>query len=621
MSEYTSAFQDVRGLSGFNYTTAGTQPSEKGVAPAQRNTLRTWAPGTWSREEQAQFGMWEIVLRDFSLQGLNHPEGLFSMNSNGFMASNLITGEPNSMHLSPTVAVNAAPIVTGDIIGLHHVFAFGSLVVGAGSGANVSLWKETSTSDSTPSPITYSPAASICSLSRVVDDGVERVAVGRIGAAVQLLSDAIGTVNLTMHTSTNSCWGIIVSGVNATTAGVPVMLIYAGTSIGTKATDADLTTAITVTQTVRAGGFAIGAITPKGRDQRAFWAIPKATNAAGALKYGAEALMEIMSTNMEAGDLLPFTSNYCPHGIYGAVPWRDGFVFFDDTHVCYWDGQEEFDLSIFDRRIGAASETWVSNTINSDVRRRVRALIPNGPDLYAWSNVYRPSGQTMIYMMEKYKFETGTWHGYAQAFGSVGTSAVASGYLCGQGGMPWSPNTSRAQNYETVDPRGWMTYYVSRPAESLLWQHSLGTGASTTNVPLYFNDGRFLGPEWKLDGIVRNPKVVTETEFDGNLNHGGTAAYTVTVKVSGHPLAVTAVATDLVTASTATFAQGGHVNDYKRQNNGWANVWDLQVLITTDAVLGSDLRTNIEILPITLRGLYAKDGKPITQTHCPSEFA
>ena len=227
----------------------------------------------------------------------------------------------------------------------------------------------------------------------------------------------------------------------------------------------------------------------------------------------------------------------------------------------------------------------------------------------------------MIYMMEKYKFETGTWHGYAQAFGSVGTSAVASGYLCGQGGMPWSPNTSRAQNYETVDPRGWMTYYVSRPAESLLWQHSLGTGASTTNVPLYFNDGRFLGPEWKLDGIVRNPKVVTETEFDGNLNHGGTAAYTVTVKVSGHPLAVTAVATDLVTASTATFAQGGHVNDYKRQNNGWANVWDLQVLITTDAVLGSDLRTNIEILPITLRGLYAKDGKPITQTHCPSEFA
>src|SRR3990167_6656783 len=298
-----SEFVTPGGLQGFDYVTSGTQPSEKGVAPAHRNTVRLFN----KTGDPANIGRGEIEIHDFSLQGFNHPEGDFAQNANGFAWSELVTHRPNELLPPPDTQAAQGFAISGDLVGMHACNALGTKFMGVGSAQFLSLFIKTSKSDLDLIATVYEPAASICSLTRVVDDDVERLAVGRIGAPVQLLSDTSATVSITMHTSTNSCWGIIMSGINATDAGVPVMLMYCGTTIGTKATNADLTTAIVATvpaTTVNAGGFAIGAIKAKGRAQRAYWAIPRITTAAGGLLYGAanETFMDIWSTDMTGSE-------------------------------------------------------------------------------------------------------------------------------------------------------------------------------------------------------------------------------------------------------------------------------------------------------------------------------
>src|SRR3990167_6850553 len=248
-----SEFVTPGGLQGFDYVTSGTQPSEKGVAPAHRNTVRLFN----KTGDPANIGRGEIEIHDFSLQGFNHPEGDFAQNANGFAWSELVTHRPNELLPPPDTQGAQGFGITGDVVGIHACNALGTKFIGVGSGTNLCLLFETSQSDLDLTISGYDAGSAICSLTRVVDDGVERLAVGRIGAAVQLLSDAGGTVDITMHISTNSCWGIIMSGVNGTDGGVPVMLMYCGTTIGTKATNADLTTAIVATvpaTTVNAGG-------------------------------------------------------------------------------------------------------------------------------------------------------------------------------------------------------------------------------------------------------------------------------------------------------------------------------------------------------------------------------
>ena len=108
---------------GFDYTTAGTQPAEKGVAQAKANQVRLYdLPG-----DPKNIGRGEIVIYDFSLQGVNHPEGDFAHHANGFMSSGFYTAEPNSMVPTPDPLTNTAPIVSGTVIGQHSAYAFDRL--------------------------------------------------------------------------------------------------------------------------------------------------------------------------------------------------------------------------------------------------------------------------------------------------------------------------------------------------------------------------------------------------------------------------------------------------------------------------------------------------------------
>lgn len=605
MSEYSQQAQDTRGLSGFDYTSVGTKFSEIGAPRPLRNRFDTFNLYDDRGKIRRDLGGWQIVFHDFSSQGLNHPEGPFEHNSNGFAWSDFITHRSNEMVPPPTTAATS---VTGLLTvhpGFHGAFVFSVQFIATGA-ANAGLYKEASATDPTPVPITTAGAGRFCCLAKVLDDGVERLAAGNTTGPTKLYSDAVGTVATTMHTSTNGTWGIILSGLNATTPGVPVMLIYAGTTIGTKATDADLTTAITTTLTgLNAGGFAIGAITPSGREQRAYWAIPRATTTGGALNLAGEVMMDIWSTNMEGTDLLPHKLRSFPDGIKGAIPFRDGILAHDDTHVAYWDGQTESDLGLFRRRVKHAETT---NTINSDVRRVIRSLVDNGPEcgvIWQWYDANATLAGSVHF--EMFNFETGSWHNFSPPYALTTTSAAKSVVLAAQGGAPLSPNTRHlysAVNFISGGNESIRPAYVPKASESLLWQTSLGDGAVTTGIPTFNTSNKQLGCRYTLDGIERNPKVVTEVEFNGNLDTGGSGIWTLQVVVYGKQQDGTRE-----TAYDKTFAQGGVSGDYIRKNTSAVNVFDVQPYFVATA--SGTTRKIAQLLPITIRGVYSKNPRKL----------
>lgn len=625
-NQFAQPFQDLVGIGGFDYFTAGTQPSEKGVVPAQRNTLRLYDD---PRDRGTNIGRGEIVINDFSLQGFNHPAGDFSRHSNGFAWATMCTSRPGELVPAP-LGSNTTASASGNYVGFHSAYAFSTLFLGIGSAANKSLWKQTSATDPTPTAITYSPAAEICSLSTTLASGAQRLAAGHVGQPVKLFSDAAGTVASTMHSSTNSCWGIIMSGVNATTPGVPVLLMYCGTTIGTKASDADMTTAITTTQTgVNAGGFAIGAVKAAGRAQRAYWGIPRVSNTSGALKYGAEAVMDVWSTDMTGNDLQPHSFTYLPDGILGAVPFRDGLLMHDGSHVVYWDGDDEYDLNIFRERSAWYDGGFPRTTsyIDSDERRKVRSLIVNGPECGVVWRMTDANGSGLDAHIELYNFEAGSWHNAGMVYFTAGTGTASDPdiVLTARGGAPLSKDTRYLYCFDQSTSTRFAYGFLPRAAESLLWQGSLGNGGTfTTDMPTYSQGtiaGSLLGCSWWLDAVLpgalpgtksikRAPKVITEVEFDGNLSYGGSDGWQFQVQVFGLGID----GTTNLTAYDQTFREGKPSADYIRANpqRPRSNITNVQVYLRATTVSGSNLQKIPLLLPLTIRFAYSKDGRVIS---------
>lgn len=621
---YAQPFQNVVG-SGFDYLTAGTQPSEMGVAPATKNTLRLYDDHTWSAANAAKLGRFELTLRDFSQQGANHPEGDFSSNSNGYSWSTLTTNQRNELLGALATASDTHGTISGNKPGVHQAYAFSTLFVALGSNANNALLKETA--GTILAAITFSPAGEICSLTNVLAAGAERLAVGEVGQPVRLLSDNAGTVATTMHSSTNSCWGIINSGINATSSsGAPTMLMYCGTTVGTKASDATLTTAITVTKTgVNAGGKAVGAIRPKGGAQRAFWLFPKVSNTAGALKYGAETMMDIWSSDMTADDLLPLwpigrPSNYCPNGVINAEPYREGIVYWDATHIVYWDGEHEYDLGLLTRR---STPSTNPNELAQNYKHHIRNVIVDGPNLYCiWQDHFYTALSAGHIYLEAYNYEAGSWHNFAKPIALTtvdGTDNGTAVVLAGSGGIVVSPTSRYAYIRNQLDGN-WKALYIPRAAESLLWQNSLGSGSDTTGLPGW-TTGELLTTNWWLDEFFPSayrgtksirllPKVITEVEFQGNLDYGhailSASDWTLRVRVQGKGLTAQATAYD------QTFSYGAPREDYLKKNPVTArtNIFNVQVYLTATNSPGSS--ASGQFLPIVIRGVYSKDGKKIT---------
>lgn len=616
MTNDVSPYLPLAGFGGFNFLTAGTQPSQRGVAPAQRNILRLWDQAG----DPKWLGRWEITIYDFSQQGLNHPEGEFSETSNGLAWSDFVTLRRGELIPPPTALSLTNANITGPV-GFHTVYAFSTLMMGVGSAANNSLFKETSTTNPTPTAITYSPTGAICSLTRVLVSAGERVMVGRVGNAAQLLSDANGTVATTMHANTASLWGAILSPLNADPLkpGVPQLNMYYGTNLGYLSSDATMTNAPTNTHTVPAGGFTIGAIKAAGRAQMCYWGIPKVSNTSGALATGA--YCDIYATPMDGSDdIIPVPMKNMPFGIKVAIPFGTGILMWDDTHVNYWDGDDEYDFALFKQRLSPLGHTNVG-ALNHDFVRQIKACFSNGVEVGVIYQSYDNRGlgatQSTYTHCEMYNFAASSWHnaGDRVELAEAGSNDAS---LCTNPAM--SPTGQRVWFMDGGSSEKIQGFFIPRAYESLLWQHSLGGGGETnTAMPLFPSTASLLSPAWRLDAtppgaipgtksIAMAPKAIIEVEFNGNFDYGnGDASFNI--QVQGDDLAG-----NLVTAFNQTFNAGRGPLEYIRKNpaSAWANIRQVQLYLTHTR--GTTANKTEKLLPFTVRGVYSKDGRAITSS-------
>lgn len=612
-----SEFQNIQGIGGFDYFVAGSKPRVVPVASSQRNTLRVYD----QRGDPPNRGRFEIIVRDFSLMGNNHPEGDFSLHSNGYSWSSMMTAVPGELTPAPTDRALGRPLTpTSGLTGVHYATQFGRFFIGGGSVSGTGLRIEDVVGGSIPditSITSFAPASDICSVTATVASGAQRLAVGTTGNPVVLLHDVSASVTTTMHTDTNSCWGIILSGINATTAGVPVMLMYCGTSIKTKATDASMTTALVATvppTTVNAGGRAVGAVKAAGRAQRAYWLIPPYSNTNGSLKFGAEDLMFLWSTDMTGSDLTPQAMRFLPNGMYQAEPFKDGILMHDGRSVIYWDGEEEWDLSMLAKRSQLAQST---NVLTGGDARVVRQVFHNGAECGAiWQTYVRDGTATGHLVAEIYRFEAGSWHNVSQHIATGTNTADVSIPL--SVGSPISPYSRFLYFFDSLVTNDVLhTTYIPPAAESYYWRHNEGSTSTSSALPNYATSS-LLGCRWWLDAsppgelpgsrtIRRAPKAITEVEFGGNLDPGGSAGWTFNVKVQGRGID----GTTTLTAYDQTFNQGQNSAHYIRANpvSSWANIQDVQLYLTVTAAGTTKKIPNL--LPITIRGMYSKDGSVV----------
>src|SRR3990167_6080866 len=98
--------------------------------------------------------------------------------------STLWEADEDIVCLPPLTTTATGPDPTGTLSGIHWCQIFSTLIIGTGSGANVSLVQQTSSTDPTLIAIPYSPASSITCLEAIDNaSGVIKLLVGRQGAA------------------------------------------------------------------------------------------------------------------------------------------------------------------------------------------------------------------------------------------------------------------------------------------------------------------------------------------------------------------------------------------------------------------------------------------------------
>lgn len=139
--------------------------------PRPKNEFR---PGRPAQDSDGRaFIPWTLVLRSFA-DGIGKYQGPFDMFPSRYsQAYGVDASFPGYLFLSQLLTSASSPDPTGNLIGLHWENIFDTLIMGIGSGTDVSLIKETSATDPTPTAITYNPTntSSITSLSQCVQIG------------------------------------------------------------------------------------------------------------------------------------------------------------------------------------------------------------------------------------------------------------------------------------------------------------------------------------------------------------------------------------------------------------------------------------------------------------------
>ena len=490
-----------------------------GGPPSYHYTREGIGPGVWR---------WEIICYEFR-GGLNKQAGDYNRDFDRLSSSTLWTPSPRTVCLPPLTSATATPDPTGNLVGLHHARIFDTLIMGMGSGANVSLIKETSATDPTPTAITFSPASAITCLTPVVANNVltaKQLLIGRAGAVPVLHTDAAGSASGTAyHADFNPTWGAIQTFINN-----DLILYYANAAIRVQEKTALISAAPVVTlASIPNGGKAIGLHKLGGSPVRAYWWSPETSNTTGGLTQGSEARGYVWSTNAEGFDPVPLNLSPFLNYVACADIYRHGIIATDGERLVWHTGDGILDMAIFE-----------DMPADSNFVYRIRGWwTRSGNDLYVRTSKSVATGGSGSALLQTFYFDPDTlaWHQVSA------TVTSDDSILPGQGGLPWSDQTGYLHSYEEGS---WRRMKTPPPGVNPYGLRKTAGAAATTGFP-YAASGILTSTSWELPGLEGKPKEVVGCEFMGNLEAGSPTDATTPASVA---IAVKNVLGDFVTIAS-----------------------------------------------------------------------
>jgi hypothetical protein len=431
--------------------------------------------------------------------GLNKTYGDIELDSQRFSSSDGMDTRFDG-HLFPVMEsdTESTPDYSNAAL-LHWQNIFGTLIMGIGDGNNVSLIKEASATDPTPTAITYSPGALVSCLGSIIIGGATsalRLVVGRVGTTTQIISDTSATVDGTMNSGLNSLWAVQ----QTTLTDFPI-LFYAGTAIKTLLiTDSISTAPTTVRSNIPAGGFGLGLLARGGGPLRWYICVPTQSKATGA--HDGDSRFKVIHMNQEGGDL----QDMQPGDFLGLGPirtaaiYRDGIVATDTKRIVWNNDATKQDLGIFRDR-----------ELQADFDYRVANLRVNGPELRAWVYLVPKPGTLGITETdtweEAFDPRTNSWH----VVTTVANNVASSAQIIAPNGLPISLATGYGH---AAFNDGW----YRQPIETYGTNPFFSMQARTQN---FADATSFKGPKLVFPGLQGWPSVISRIIPFGNRFQGG----------------------------------------------------------------------------------------------------
>lgn len=483
------------------------------------------------REWQGTVQAWELTIYDLAA-GIQRFFGPFGTLSNGYAFSDgMDLTHSGYILLSQLVTSATSPDPTGNLNGMHSAFIFNTLIMGAGSGTNVSLIKETSATDPTPAAITYNPlnTSGVISLSTFVLGGVTAqryLAVGLSADITELISDASGTlVGTAMHADTAGMyWAIQTSLPDPAGSGGFVIIMQSGNNIRKLLTSDAIGTQPTITTpNVPAGSWLIGehslASGPMGVLNRIWIGLPPQDTTNHALRFGAEVKVQVNSLSLEGKDIQPLLFNEMPAGVIQAAyinspVYGGSIVATDGERVVLHNGDEEKNLEIFSEAtvpmiLGAV--TFGGNALEVP---RCRGFVVNGADLYAIVQAVTNSGGSFAsyFSWWKYDWLNGSWH-TVTTWTALDVTTDLRGVLA-PGSHAVSPNTGYTHFYANGS---WHRTKLFKPGE-IPYPGGNNAVGLTNN---FAAAGTLYSPRWEIsEGL---PSVIESVGVHGDINNSGSS--------------------------------------------------------------------------------------------------
>lgn len=538
------------------------------------------------RSRDYEIVQWRLVIEDLR-GGIGAEQAMFAdtFDRTSFKQTTADTRFYRQAILGPRPVNVTLPITIGTGMGIHHAHVFDVLWMGRGSTSQC-LIRETSSSNPALTTVSYSPGSSIISMAPIVIGGTtsaRRLAIGRQSGPVQVIGSLSGTVDLTLHTNTTACYGIIQVPTLSDSEPDPILL-YAGNAIRrllkTQSTDAPTT----LLNNVPNGGMALGLVRLGGAPLMAAWLWPRRHLTGHMYQIPIEP-GRVVLTDLRAVSYFELDMG---------LPYVTHAVIYNGTAIFASDGSR---ITVNDGRAKARDLGWpasvdgLANNVTS-LRPQVLGMCVNGAELWVMVN-YLKTDSTNEIALFIYDIPTNAWHRLVKIQSDTsppgGDDTPVPSY-------PLSPTTRRL--YASLQSAGlqsmhrfYVPHYGENPFETqrLVWPYDPPGDGFDGSV------AKIMTPAWELPGLEGWPKTVSRIVFMGDVDAGntdfGSGAY---VEVGVVP--------DNVTGNIPTVRFSSRMAD-RPQIAEWPDkslFYRLQLLISMQR--GSDPKATPNALPIAVEG-------------------